>query len=821
MPTFGFDGKKSPEALTLPMMSLREVVMFPRSIVPLFVGREASIKAIETAVADYGKQIFLVTQKLPEQEHPEADDLYEIGTVSKILQMLRLPDGTIKVLFEGVSRATWDPEQSKLNYEEEEGEEFPQALVTNIEESEEATPEARALVRAVHESLDEFGKVNKKVAPEAILAMSTLKDPGQLADQVMPHLKIDFARKQEILEEMDPSVRLERVYELLLGEIEIVSIEKRVKGRVKDQMEKNQREYYLNEQVKAINKEMGREDDPQAEAVELEEQLDEKPMTDENRERARKELKKLRTMQPSSAEYTVVRNYIDWVLDLPWDKYKDDKDIDIKESRKILDEDHFGLEKPKERILEYLAVQTLVETMKGPILCFVGPPGVGKTSIAKSIARSMDREFIRLSLGGVRDEAEIRGHRRTYVGAMPGKIIQSLKRVETSNPVVCLDEVDKMSADFRGDPSAALLEVLDPEQNYAFNDHYLDLDYDLSKVFFITTANQLEGIPLPLQDRMEIIRLPGYLENEKTEIAKDFLLPKQLEQHGLKPENIKLSENAILDIVRHYTREAGVRNLERELASVCRKSAMKIVEEKDRDKVIHVTKQSLEKMLGVTKFTHGERDTEAQVGVCNGLAYTSVGGEMLLVEVALMPGKGKVEITGKLGDVMQESARAAVSYIRARSDLLGLKPDFYKEVDIHVHVPDGATPKDGPSAGITLTTALISALLNVPVRHDLAMTGEITLRGRVLPIGGLREKLLAAHRGLIKTVLIPHDNEKNLKDVPKDILKDLEIIPVKTMDEVIDKALEGGSKTILVPQHGEPPVANGLLKDDQQEVTPQ
>ena len=815
MPTFGFDGRKSPEVLTLPMMSLREVVMFPRSIVPLFVGREASIKAIETAVADYGKQIFLVTQKSPEKEQPEADDLYEVGTVSKILQMLRLPDGTIKVLFEGVSRATWDAKASKLTYEDGESDEYPQAVVSFIREEKEATPEGRALVRAVHESLDEFGKVNKKVAPEAILAMSTIKDPGQLADQVMPHLKVDFSRKQEILEELDQTRRLELVYELLLGEIEIVSIEKRVKGRVKDQMEKNQREYYLNEQVKAINKEMGREDDPQAEAKELEEQLDAKPMSDENRERVRKEIKKMRTMQPSSAEYTVVRNYIDWVLDLPWDRYKDDKEVEIKEARRILDEDHFGLQKPKERILEYLAVQTLVETMKGPILCFVGPPGVGKTSIARSIARSMDREFLRLSLGGVRDEAEIRGHRRTYVGALPGKIIQSLKRVEYNNPVICLDEVDKMSADFRGDPSAALLEVLDPEQNNAFNDHYLDLDYDLSKVFFITTANQLEGIPLPLQDRMEIIRLPGYLETEKVQIAKGFLLPKQLEQHGLKPDNLKMSDNAILDVVRYYTREAGVRNLEREIASICRKSAMKIVEEHDRDKSVQVSKQSLEKMLGVTKFSYGEREEEAQVGVCNGLAWTQLGGEMLLVEVALMPGKGKVEITGKLGEVMQESARAAVSYIRSRSDLFGLKPDFYKDVDIHVHVPDGATPKDGPSAGVTLTTALISALLNIPVRNDLAMTGEITLRGRVLPIGGLREKLLAAHRGLIKTVLIPAENEKDLKEVPKDILKDLEVIPVKIMDEVIDKALECGNETVWCRQHGQPPVANGLLKEDQ------
>ena len=490
--------------------------------------------------------------------------------------------------------------------------------------------------------------------------------------------------------------------------------------------------------------------------------------------------------------------------------------MDIKNARAILDEDHFGLAKPKERILEYLAVQSLVETMKGPILCFVGPPGVGKTSIAKSIARSMDREFLRLSLGGVRDEAEIRGHRRTYVGAMPGKIIQSLKRVKFNNPVICLDEVDKMSADFRGDPSAALLEVLDPEQNYAFNDHYLDLDYDLSKVFFITTANNLEGIPLPLQDRMEIIRLPGYLENEKVEIAKGFLIPKQTKQHGLKPENLKISDSAILNVVRYYTKEAGVRNLEREIASICRKSAMRIVEEHDRDKVIQVSVQSLQKMLGVTKYTYGEREQEAMVGVTNGLAWTQLGGEMLLVEVVLMPGKGKVEITGKLGDVMQESARAAVSYIRSRSDLLGLKSDFYKLVDIHIHVPDGATPKDGPSAGITLTTALISALLNIPVRNDLAMTGEITLRGRVMPIGGLREKLLAAHRGLIKTVLIPADNEKDLKDVPKDILKDLEIIPVKTMDQVIDKALKGGPETVWVRKHGEPPLAALLLKEEHQ-----
>ncbi|WP_243546740.1 endopeptidase La [Pseudodesulfovibrio tunisiensis] len=811
MPTFGFEGSKPPEFETLPMMSLREVVMFPRSIVPLFVGREASIKAIETAVSDYGKKIFLVTQKSPEQERPEPDDLYTVGTVSKILQMLRLPDGTIKVLFEGVGRARWEPVAGH-GYDAEQGE-FPQASVQMLPEQEVQDSETEALVRTVHDSLDEFGKANKKVAPEAILAMATIKDPGQLADQVMPHLKMDFARKQEVLEMLDPVKRLEKVYELLLSEIEIVSIEKRVKNRVKEQMEKNQREYYLNEQVKAINKEMGREDDPSAEAQELEERLDAKVIPDESRERVRKEIKKMRSIPANSAEYTVVRNYIDWVLDLPWNVFKD-TETDIEKARAVLDEDHYGLDKPKRRILEYLAVQSLVETMKGPILCFVGPPGVGKTSIARSIARAMNREFMRLSLGGVRDEAEIRGHRRTYVGALPGKIIQSLKRCEYNNPVICLDEVDKMSADFRGDPSAALLEVLDPEQNYAFVDHYLDLDYDLSKVFFITTANSLEGIPLPLQDRMEIIRLPGYLETEKVEIAKGFLVPKQLEQHGLTPENLKLSDNAILDVIRLYTREAGVRNLERELAAICRKSAMRIVEESNRDLVINVTKQGLGKLLGVTKFRYGEREEESLVGVATGLAWTQMGGELLLVEVALMPGKGKVEITGKLGDVMQESARAALSYLRSRSDMFGLKPDFYKEVDIHIHVPEGATPKDGPSAGITLTTAILSALLNVPVRNDLAMTGEITLRGRVLPIGGLREKLLAAHRGLIRTVIIPDDNRRHLKEVPAEVLKDLEIVPVKTMDQVLDLALECPGDTVLCPGNDAPPITNGLLKEE-------
>ncbi len=805
-------GNESAEKNILPMMSLREVVMFPRSIVPLFVGREASIKAIEEAISEHDKKIFLVTQQFPEKEKPEPEDLFRVGTVSKILQMLRLPDGTIKVLFEGLYRAQWDPKADGESFEDL----FPMVNLETIDDLPADVNVTEALVRSVHGALENFGKVNKKLAPETILAISTIRTAGKLADSIMPHLKIEFTKKQTILEMVDPIKRLEAVYELLLGEIEIVSIEKRVKNRVKGQMEKNQREYYLNEQLKAINKEMGREDDPQSEAQALEEQLDAKKMDDESRERVRKEIKKLRQMAPSSAEYTVVRNYVDWVMELPWNEYKSVK-LDIAEARKILDEDHYGLEKPKERILEYMAVQSLVETIKGPILCFVGPPGVGKTSIARSIARAMDREFVRLSLGGVRDEAEIRGHRRTYVGALPGKIIHSLRRCKFSNPVICLDEVDKMSTDFRGDPSAALLEVLDPEQNGTFSDHYLDLDYDLSKVFFITTANDLNSIPGPLQDRMEVIRLPGYLETEKTQIAKDFLLPKQIEEHGLKLENLAVSDSAMLEIVRTYTREAGVRNLEREIAKVCRKTAMKIVEANDKSQNIHVTKNNLAKILGVHKFSHGSSEEKSLIGVSTGLAYTQVGGEMLMVEVVLMPGKGKVVITGKLGDVMQESAQAALSYIRSRSDLFGLKPNFHEKIDIHVHVPEGATPKDGPSAGITLCTAMASAFLNVPVRHDLAMTGEITLRGRVLPIGGLREKLLAAHRGLSKVVLIPAENEKDLKEVPDAILKDLEIYPVENMDQVLSHALESlTAEELFRGKNNITPVALTLVKEEYQ-----
>ena len=806
--SFGPQGA-GPSRLTLPMMSLREVVMFPRSIVPLFVGREASIKAIENALTRYDKKIFLVTQKNPEKERPEGEDLYTLGTVSKILQLLRLPDGTIKVLFEGLYRARWDNKPDTLAT----GDEYPMATVEPLDDDETENPEAVALVRAVQDSLEAYAKVNKKLAQETVMAISSLTLPGRLADSVMPHLKVDFARKQQVLEEPDPVKRLDEVYKLLETEIEIASLEKKIKGRVKHQMEQNQKDYYLNEQLKAIHKEMGREDDPSAEAEELEKQMKAKNMPDEAREKGLREIKKLKQIPQSSAEYTVVRNYVDWILDLPWNEVKETA-IDIEKAKSILNEDHFGLDKPKERILEYLAVQSLVEKMKGPILCFVGPPGVGKTSLAKSIARATDRPFVRLSLGGVRDEAEIRGHRRTYVGALPGKIIQSLKRVKFNNPVFILDEIDKMSMDFRGDPSAALLEVLDPEQNYAFGDHYLDLDYDLSKIFFITTANTLHSIPLPLQDRMEIIQLPGYLETEKKQIAQSFLLPKQIGQHGLRPENLRLPEESLLEVIRRYTREAGVRSLERELATICRKAARNVVEKGDRALSLEITPPMLNDYLGVPKHRYGEKEDRPLVGLVNGLAYTDHGGDMLMVEVALMPGSGKVETTGKLGDVMKESAKAALSYIRSRTDLFGLKPDFHKEIDIHVHVPEGAIPKDGPSAGITLCTAMVSALLNRPVRDDLAMTGEITLRGRVLPIGGLRQKLLAAHRGLIKTVLIPKDNEKDLEDVPEEIRRDLKIIPMDNMDDVLREALlcEGDDRPLFCDLNALVPLSASLMK---------
>ncbi|CAI3240678.1 endopeptidase La [Desulfovibrio legallii] len=785
----------------LPFMPLREVVMFPRSIMPLFVGREASIKAIEAAQADYNKKIFLVAQRESDLEKPAAEDLAPVGVVCKVLQMLRLPDGTIKVLFEGLFRAQW----SGLA----ETEACATVMVRRRAEIQSRPEEAEALVRAAHEALEEYGKTNKKISQEAVLSIMALHEPGPLADAILPHLKVDYRKKQEALELDDVTLRLESAYALLQGEVALATVEKRIKNRVKVQMERNQREYYLNEQIKAINKEMGREDDPQAEVDEIEQKLKARRMPEEARQKALAEAKKLRTMPSSAAEYTVVRNYVDWILDLPWDELKD-IDIDIEKARAILDGDHYGLEKPKERILEYLAVQKLSHGLRGPILCFVGPPGVGKTSLAKSVARATGRDFIRLSLGGVRDEAEIRGHRRTYVGALPGKIIQSLKRVKFNNPLFCLDEVDKMTSDYRGDPSSALLEVLDPEQNNTFMDHYLDLEYDLSKVFFITTANSLHTIPAPLLDRMEIIELNSYLETEKRHIARQFLLPRQIEEHGLRPENLRVSDKALLEIIRSYTREAGVRNLEREIAALCRKTAIRLVEENNLDRSVNISLQNLPTLLGVKKYRHDEREDAPQVGVCAGLAYNQRGGEILLVETTIMSGSGHVVTTGQLGEVMTESAKAALSYVRSRAEVLGLDPRFHRKVDIHVHVPAGATPKDGPSAGITLATSITSALLGIPVRNDVAMTGEISLRGRVLPIGGLREKLLAARRSGIKKVLMPRDNEKDLKEVPDEVLKDLQIVFVDHVDEVLPQALDATAEEIFSGRATAQPICRTL-----------
>jgi ATP-dependent Lon protease len=659
--------------------------------------------------------------------------------------------------------------------------------VERIEEIPALDMEKEALLRSLKGSFESYQKLNKKIPQELVHTINSQDDPNRLIDSLAPHLGAKIEQKQELLETFQTSRRLELLYEIMRGEIEILEIEGRIKNRVKKQMEKTQRDYYLNEQIRAIQKEMGEQDDFKNEIQELEKKIKQKRMSKEASTKVWAELKKLKMMSPMSAEATVVRNYIDWLICLPWFAKTKDK-LDLDEAEKILNEDHYGLEKPKERILEYLAVQSLVKKIKGPILCFVGPPGVGKTSLAKSIARATGRNFIRLSLGGVRDEAEIRGHRRTYIGALPGKIIQSLRKVKSNNPVFCLDEVDKMSTDFRGDPSAALLEVLDPEQNFSFNDHYLDVDYDLSEVFFITTANTLYSIPPPLQDRMEIIRLPGYTEPEKMQIARQFLIRKQTEANGLTPDNLTITDNALLTIIRKYTREAGVRNLEREIATICRKVAKEIVRQ-GRETRIEIGAASVAKYLGVPKFRYGETEDKDEIGITTGLAWTEFGGELLLTEVVLMPGKGKLIITGKLGEVMQESAQAALSYVRSRAERLGLPRHFYQKMDIHIHIPEGAIPKDGPSAGITIATSIVSALLKKPVRRKVAMTGEITLRGRVLPIGGLKEKIIAAHRGKVKTIIIPKDNEKDLKEIPLKILRSLEIIPVENMDEVLLKAL--------------------------------
>jgi len=762
----------------VPLLPLRDIIVFPHMVVPLFVGREKSIAALEEAMGKE-KDILLVAQVNAKTNDPRDEDIYKVGTLGTIIQLLRLPDGTVKVLIEGKRRARikrFVPNPAFFIVE-----------VDEIVENREITIEVEALMRGIKVAFETYVKLNKRIPPEMLASVATIDDPSRLADTIVAHLSLKLPDKQKILEIESPAERLERLYSQIQTEIEILQVEKKIRTRVKKQMEKTQKEYYLNEQMQAIQRELGERDEFKGELQELEEKIKNKKMSAEATKKVKKEFKKLKMMSPMSAEATVVRNYIDWILSLPWYDVTEDK-IDIKEAERILNEDHYGLTQPKQRILEYLAVRTLVEKMKGPILCFVGPPGVGKTSLARSIARSMGRKFVRCSLGGVRDEAEIRGHRRTYIGALPGKVVQSLKKAGSNNPVFLLDEVDKMSMDFRGDPSAALLEVLDPEQNSTFQDHYLDLDYDLSNVMFITTANNLHTIPLPLQDRMEIIRIAGYTELEKIHIAQKYLIKKKREEHGLTEANLDVGEVTIRAVVRHYTRESGVRNLEREIATVCRKTAREIAE-KGRDKKIRVTPASLHKYLGVPKFRYGMIEEKDQIGLTTGLAWTEFGGELLTTEVIVMPGKGQLIVTGKLGEVMQESARAAMSYVRSRSEQLGLPKFFYQKYDIHIHVPEGAVPKDGPSAGVTMATTIVSALLKVPVRKDVAMTGEVTLRGRILPIGGLKEKALAAHRGGIKTIIIPKENEKDIDEIPKKILKDMKVILADDMDTVLKNAL--------------------------------
>jgi ATP-dependent Lon protease len=767
-----------PAARNVPLLPLRDIIVFPHMVVPLFVGREKSIAALEEAQAR-DKTVLLAAQKKARTNEPAPDDIYAVGTLGAIIQLLRLPDGTVKVLVEGKQRARIRRFLDNDRFFEVEAE--------AAEEAEEKTVELEALMRSVQSTFEAYVKLNKRIPPEMLMSVSTIEDPARLGDTIVAHLSLKLTDKQEILEIPSPARRLERLYELMQGEIEILQVEKKIRTRVKKQMEKSQKEYYLNEQMQAIQKELGERDEFKSELQELEEKIKAKKMSKEATLKARKELRKLKMMSPMSAEATVVRNYIDWILSLPWYEYTQDK-LDIAEAERILDEDHYGLRKAKERILEYLAVQKLVDRIKGPILCLVGPPGVGKTSLAKSIARCTGRRFVRISLGGVRDEAEVRGHRRTYIGALPGKIVQSLKKAGSGNPVFLLDEVDKMSTDFRGDPSSALLEVLDPEQNHNFVDHYLDLDYDLSKVMFICTANTMGGIPLPLQDRMEIIRIAGYTDLEKLSIANRYLVPKQREANGLAEVKVEFRRLAIELLIQRYTKEAGVRSLEREIASVCRKIAKDVLQ-RGKDRTFVVGPKRVARLLGPPKFRHGTAESLDQVGLVTGLAWTELGGELLTVEATVLPGKGKLIITGKLGEVMQESAQAAMSYVRSRAEALGLEKRFLESTDIHVHVPEGAIPKDGPSAGIAIATSLTSALVKVPVRADVAMTGEITLRGRVLPIGGLKEKVLAAHRGGIRRVLVPKENENDIREVPARVRQRLEIVLVEHMDEVLRQAL--------------------------------
>jgi len=766
-----------PEPLTLPLLPLRDVVVFPHMVIPLFVGRPKSIKALELAM-EAGRQIMLVAQKAAGKDEPKADDMFEVGCVSSILQMLKLPDGTMKVLVEGVQRANTQSIQDL-------GDHFTAEVVPVTPETT-FSAEVEALRRAVTQQFDQYVKLNKKIPPEILTSISGIDDPGRLADTIAAHLPLKLENKQAVLDLFSAAQRLEKLLEQLEHEVDILQVEKRIRGRVKRQMEKSQREYYLNEQVKAIQKELGEGEDG-ADLEEIAKKIEAARMPKEARKKADAELKKLRLMSPMSAEATVVRNYIDTLVSLPWSKKTKIKH-NLSHAESVLNEDHYGLDKVKERILEYLAVQQRVDKVKAPILCLVGPPGVGKTSLGQSIARATGRKFVRMALGGVRDEAEIRGHRRTYIGSMPGKVLQSLSKVGTRNPLFLLDEIDKLGMDFRGDPSSALLEVLDPEQNHTFGDHYIEVDFDLSDVMFVATSNSL-NIPPALLDRMEVIRLAGYTEDEKVNIVQTYLLPKQLKNNGVKDDELEVTEGAIRAVIRYYTREAGVRSLEREVSKICRKVVKGIALKQFTDKVV-VTAENLNDFLGVRKYSYGEATKDNQVGQVVGLAWTEVGGDLLTIEAAIMPGKGNIIRTGQLGDVMKESVEAARSVVRSRASRLGIKDELFEKRDIHIHVPDGATPKDGPSAGIAMTTAFVSALTGIPVRSDVAMTGEITLRGEVTAIGGLKEKLLAAHRGGIKTVLIPEENVKDLQDIPANVKDQIEIIPVKWIDKVLEVALE-------------------------------
>jgi ATP-dependent Lon protease len=804
---------KSPTTRLLPLLPLRDIVVFPHMMVPLYVGRTKSIHAVEEAMRG-GRELLLAAQKKAKTNDPAPEDIYITGTIGQIMQHIKRPDGTVKVLVEGRCRGRihrFVPSETSFLVEAEE-----------VVEHSAPSPEQEALQRTVQEVFDNYARLSKRLQPDVLASIRNIEDSARLADTIIAHLPIKHPDKQGMLEMPDPRDRLEKLYELMQAEIEILQVERKIRTRVKKQMERTEKEYYLNEQMRAIQKELGERDEFKSEMGELEEKLRAKKFPEEVRLKVEKETKKLKMMSPMSAEATVVRNYIDWCLSLPFNEFTQEKN-DIVEAETVLDEEHYGLKKPKERILEYLAVHKLVQHMRGPILCLVGPPGVGKTSLARSIARATGRAFVRQSLGGVRDEAEIRGHRRTYIGALPGKIIQSLKRAGSSNPVFLLDEIDKMSNDFRGDPSAALLEVLDPEQNNTFNDHYLDLDYDLSRVMFICTANSMQGIPEPLEDRLEVIRLSGYTELEKLAIAERYLIPKERRENGVDKVDIEWPEAATKTIIQLYTREAGVRNLEREVAAVCRKVAKEVVRQGKQTR-FKISPTKVKKYLGVPKYRDDRREELAEIGMCTGLAWTSRGGEILKIEVTTMPGKGKMMITGKLGDVMQESAQAAFSYVRSRATSWGLASDFYTGIDIHIHVPDGATPKDGPSAGITMATALVSALTKIPVRHDIAMTGEITLRGRVLPIGGFKDKALAAHRAGIRHVVLPHENEKDLEEIPRSVARALKFSPVKSVDEVLKHALQlddpstyfADAAARLASQPKKPPAQNAAEQSSQE-----